>query len=295
MAKTLFDLERSNLAPLADRLAQLDQNRPDREARLNFLKDSFSRLGLPLPQTQEYIETVDCGHLLFLNDAGCTIRLEQAQEHVQEQASHGAGEAGYVDYNSEFILQPLGRIDGPGISLCVYPGLFSPWDEDHVKGVTGDLNKVSAQLLNEKINFFDFDQRGDNIGYLPFSSPEWPRGVAVVIDPGAVSRLTQAVSPVRQALDKMKSLFTKGTAAPDTRAPVRQSELYAGLRARFAGAMAQEDPHFQSFWTECIAAKNAGLLQASWMGLPHNFKDIPPVAEAYERRVRAQAPAFNTR
>lgn len=281
MAKTVFDLERSNTPPLADRLAQLDQGRDDHATRRDFLKDAFSQLGLPLPQRQEYIETVDCGHLLFLNDAGCTIRLEQASR------KDGAGNAGYVDYNSEFVLQPLGRIDGPGLSLCVYPGLISPWNEQPGDGVARDLDKLSAQLKDQKIHFFDFDTRGDNIGYLPFTSPAWPRGVPVVIDPGAVARLSESVSPIKRALDKMKSLFAEAE-----QPPVRQGDLYADLRGSFVSAMENKGQGIESFWTRCIAAKKSGLLQSSWTALPGNFKDIPAVATAYERRLRAQVPAF---
>lgn len=284
MAKTIFNLERSNAPALVDRLEQLDHDRDDRVARRDFLKEAFSQLGLPLPENQEYIETVDCGHLLFLNDAGCTIRLEQADK------NDGAGNAGYVDYNSEFVLQPLGRIDGPGLSLCVYPGLISPWNEQPGDGVARDLDKLSGELKDQKIHFFDFDTRGDNIGYLPFTSPAWPRGVPVVIDPGAVARLSDATSPIKRALDKVKSLFTA-----QAEAPVRQGDIYGDLRGSFTHAIENKGQGIETFWTQCIAAKKTGLLQSSWTALPANFKDIPAVATAYERRLRAQVPAFRER
>lgn len=270
---------------MLDRLEQLDRNRDDRAERRAFLKDAFAQLGLPLPQTREYIETVDCGHLLFLTDAGCTIRLEQATP------NDASGPGGYVDYNSEFVLQPLGRIDGPGLSVCVYPGLISPWDEENYDGITRDLDTVSARLRDEKIHFFDFDTRGDNIGYLPFSSPAWPRGVPVVIDPGAVARLNAATSPVKRVLDRVKSLWTTPTPPP-----VRQGDLYADLRGSFTQAL-ENHPHnkdrgMESFWVRCIEAKKTGFLQSGWTALPQNFKDIPATATAYERRLRAQVAVF---
>lgn len=281
MAKTVFHLERSNEHALSDRLHQLDAERDDRAARQDFLRDAFARLGLPVPGRREYIETVDCGHLLFLTAAGCTLRLEQADP------ADPAGTAGYTDLESEFVLQPLGRIDGPGMSLCVYPGLFSPWGAEGGP-VGADLALLTQRLKQDKIHFFDFDARGDNIGYLPFVSPQWPRGIPVVIDPGAVARLSENINPVKRAINKFRDLLNPAPLP----APVQQADLYGDLRGHFAAALEGKGATMDSFWAECIISARAGRLQADWVKVPENFKSIPSAAQAYDTRIRAHTPAF---
>ncbi len=282
MAKTVFHLQRTNEYALADRLQQLDAARDDKVARQDFLRDAFARLGLPVPGQKEYIETVDCGHLLFLTAAGCTVRLEQSDP------TDPLGTSGYTNLNSEFVLQPLGRIDGPGLSLCVYPGLISPWGDDNSTPVEADLARLTERLKQEKIHFFDFDARGDNIGYLPFASPEWPRGVPVVIDPGAVIRLSESLNPVKRVLHKLRDLLNPAPVP----APAKQAELYGDLRDCFAAALAGTGPTMESFWSECILSARAGQLQADWLRVPESFKSIPSAAQAYDERLRAQIPAF---
>lgn len=281
MAKIVFEHERSNQDELATRLKRLGQGRGNMADQLDFLHDAFSRLGLPLPAQQEYIETADCGHLMFLTDAGCTIRVEYASSDASITTP------GYIDLNSEFVLQPLGRLDGPGLSVCVYPGLVSPWDQEDGKDITTDLNRLSATLNRDRVHFFDLDARGDNIGYLPLTSPAWPRGIPVVIDPGSVIRLSKSLHPVKHALYKLRDLITG-----QTNQPLRQADLYADLRQHFNDAMTGEGKTMDHFWAGCIAATKAGRLTADWTRLPEQFKSIPAVARAYETRLRDEVPAF---
>ena len=283
MARHIFDLERTNRHRLEDRLLQLDASRADGPARQVFLRDGFALLDLPVPGQGEYIETVDCGHLLFINDAGCTVRLEQADE------SAPAAAPGHDSIDSEFVLQPLGKIDGPGLSLCVYPGLLSPWGQDDEPAVHDDLGRLARQLEQEKIRFFGLDMRGDNIGYLPFASPDWPRGIPVVIDPGAVDRLDDTASGIKRLLEKFRALT--GAAPRPPAAPVRQAELYGDLRSLFNAAQ-DAGQGMGHFWTECVESVRMGRLQSGWDGVPENFKSIPAAAKAYQARLRRQIPAF---
>src|SRR5690606_23160895 len=113
-----------------------------------------------------------------------------------------------------------------------------------------ELKKLSTRLNREKIHFYDFDRRGDNIGYLPVTTQDWPHGIPVVIDPGAVTWLNESTSAIKRALGHMRDRFTRtGPAA------ARQSEIFAGLRQHFAAAQASgfcDSGAMDLFWHECM-------------------------------------------
>lgn len=289
MAKIVFPLPRANDRPLADRVAALGSFWADPAGCVDFVQRGFAQLGLPVPGAGEYIETVDCGHLAFITPAGCTIRLEAADP------VNGAHVPGYDDLNSEFVLQPIGRIDGPGVSLCVYPGVDVPWmevDSDGRDYVGDDLFRLDRRLSRDHLDIPAFDLRGDNIGYLPFTSPEWPRGVPVIIDPGAVQELSGDVVAVRNIVQVVKRVLGIRKNPLSYTSPVRQADLFSDLRNQFAYAMTQatdpeRDAAMDDFWAACAAAKARGFLKSDWVTLPENFKNIPAAARQYERSVIA--------
>lgn len=282
MVKSFFDIETDPAKHhcLIDRLDRMDKNRAHTARRVGFLRDAFARLDIPLPGRGEYIETVDAGHLLFINQAGCTIRIQRTTPDAPPSPP----------LDSEFVLQPLGRIDGPGLSLSVNPGLPSPWGQDYERSITDDLRRLAAQLKQDNILFFDLDARGDNIGYLPFASPDWPRGVPVVIDPGAIAALDARLDPLRALVEKTRALLGRN-AATLPQAPVQQATLYGDLRHLFNTALAK-DGSMKDFWSECIETARMERLYPSWDTLPESFKSIPAAARAYQDHLRRAAPAF---
>lgn len=226
---------------------------PVRKAVTHF----FEAMDMPMPENGEFTRTSDKGFLVFLNDAGCILR--------------GTTRKNLRHYDAQNMLRPLFTRRYEGINISLYPGLRSPIS-------IRDLRKLSSQLTKEGYVFWDF--KPDNGGYLPISTPKFPRGIPVLIDPGGVRRFYLSIGYVRDLLRRNGYLKQKQKPSP-------QDEAYKDLREVFTRAWPESrdlpDPHkLAETWDLCRRktadtrllrnGKIVTMLTADWQNMGQSGK-----------------------
>jgi hypothetical protein len=205
--------------------------------------DVFKKLGLPLPAKHEEFMRGTEGALLFLDRYGVVIRIEPKNLRICK--------AERMDYNP-WIIQPIGSIPLGDFLFEIYPGCAQETDRVMSEHLV-DL------LKSQKIHFWDTGCR--NVGRMPFKTVQFPEGIPVVIDTGAVKRLTKEIEPVAQAMRKALESQTFDAAEA-------QEKLYGPLREMFAAAWQggnTDAVKMQAFWGLCRSAVEEGKLVAGWM------------------------------
>ena len=79
---------------------------------LQQVQDSFTLMGLPMPEQMEYRDTTDVGALVLLNPYGCTIRITNRQKLLNETA-----------LRHPRLLHPLGTFPDTILKIDIYPGI----------------------------------------------------------------------------------------------------------------------------------------------------------------------------
>jgi hypothetical protein len=241
-----------------------------RYLRRNFDEDTardvlkaFKQMGLPAPEkSAEFVEGTD-GGLLFLNRYGLVIRIEP--EETKNSTSHRI----YDRVNdSPWVLNPLASIPAGQAVIEICPGCEIENDEEKGCG-----------LLNEKLEKQGLsmdDWSSGNTGFIPVKTLRFPEGIPVVIDRGAVRRLTESIAPVKTAMDEEAR---EATAAIEM--------LYGPLRQSFNEAW--PDPQkMGEFWRLCRSYERDGRLVAGWNKAKQEYKTSMATwtAKAYEYRLR---------
>jgi hypothetical protein len=203
------------------------------EEGISYLLKVISGMGLPVPDGKTAMPGTE-GPIIFMDDHGVVLRIEAKQSMFS-----------YRRINHPSILQPIAsREIGENYILEICPGCHGSKDQT--------LSAKLAQELRADGIYYGDQQTGNN-GYLPLKTPEFPKGVPVVIDRLAVEWLNKEVEPVRKAL------------ANDP-----QQKLYADLRQAFAdawpeGSALPDTDKMKEFWQLCRQAKDEGRLVSGWV------------------------------
>lgn len=151
-------------------------------------------------------------NLLFLNRYGLVLRT---------------GERLYTP-ESDLILRPLATVDaGRDCVIDLIPGVRAIAKDWTVAPMLG------AVLENEDIDFHD--ATAQNVGYIPAVLPDFPSGVPVVIDRGAVSELNRAFREYNSSRNVPEVQALRQSFNRETLRGI-QEKFYAPLRESFESA-----------------------------------------------------------
>lgn len=216
----------------------------DNDTRYKII-EILNRLQLPIPRSKkEFLPSTE-GALIFSNYYGVVIRIEQKIPKFKPRISQPNIQR--VNDNP-WIIKPLGTFDAGNAVIEICPGCHATDDMKITEQLYSDLRSTG-------INFWDCGSR--NVGLLPIKTPSFLQGIPVVIDRSAVSGLTNSVSEIKAALEKI--------GLPQD----PQELLYAPLRAALAEAW--PDPEkpaapdkMQAFWQMCRQYAEEGKCVAGW-------------------------------
>lgn len=203
---------------------------------------TFDRLGLAAPENEiEFVLGTE-GVLVFLNRYGVVIRIEHDDKRADIPREHQ-----YDRINdSPWVLRPLASLKTGDAIFEICPGCATSDDKS-------ESFALAQQLRLDGINFWD--EGAHNTGKVRLRTPAFPHGITVVIDRGAVNRLTAAVSATRHALAER--------AAETAAAEEALQDLYGPLCDVFLDRW-QSGARLTDFWRLCRDYTAAGKLVAGW-------------------------------
>ncbi len=227
-------------------LGKTRYNKLDEKTVRNVL-DVFGKLGLPPPeQKDEFIAGTE-GQLVFMSRYGLVLRVED-KRHLGE--SGGAQAKG-----APWVLQPLASFDVGEAIVTICPGCRV--------GGTYEQNAFLQERLNKQgVSFWD--SQTVNFGRMPVNMPQFPDGIPIVIDRGAVENLSRGnVVRIKTALGLKKQDQLARDAAK------AEEELYGPLRHAFNDAWPDkagpaDAAKMRQFLDLCADYKRAGKLVAGW-------------------------------
>ncbi|MFH1157676.1 MAG: hypothetical protein V1721_02145 [Pseudomonadota bacterium] len=222
------------------------------EATTRAVLDTFQKMGLPAPESMKGVVTGSEGALVFLNRYGVVIRIERK---VAKSTPVDISPVRIDD--SAWILKPLASIDSGEVIIEICPGVHPEKDEKK--------ETYLAERLDEQgIYFWDCGIR--NIGLVPIEkTARFPEGrIPLVIDRGAVERLSEDIAPVRRSLEVRQEMREEAREAEEA-----QEELYAPLRDAFDAAWPDKSGlpdalKMKQFWKLCERYVEEGKLVAGW-------------------------------
>lgn len=168
----------------------------------------LEKLQIPLPRKEgEYVQGTD-GILIFSNEHAIVIRIELQDEFSVRNQEIANRKCKSPEKNmrqiriddSPWVLQPLGSVSGGRYKIEIVPGV-------NFESNPATSRRVYRGMLAEGNHYWD--SRIDNIGRVPFSTPEFPEGIPVVIDRMAAEKLSRGIEPVKTALFEMKCRLQK--------------------------------------------------------------------------------------
>lgn len=221
--------------------------------------NALKSLKIPLPQNEnQFMEGTD-GALLFLNAEAVVIRIENKETAMLYDAVR-------LD-DHPLVLQPLAKLDAGAMVIEICAGT-------KLTGRYADALSIGRALEADGLWFID--QQSENTGLLPVRTPDFPRGVPVVIDRLAVARLDEEISAEKKTLSRQ--------------AKEAQKKLYKPLRTAFRRA--HDKGRMRDFWMACRVAKIEGVLIDGWnsdVDRDVKARRVPVIAAAYEK-MRARRP-----
>lgn len=240
----------SDDAPLiTDRLAH------DR-ANTEELVALFQRLCLPVPTTEQCLRRSHGDWLLPVTQAGCTVLITSRR--ISDPIRH------------PHVLQPLGEVQVGRWTARIMPGT-------HLRATDDASVVLHARLTMDGLNYND--PVTDNMGNLPFYTPQFPQGFPVVID-------RNAVTPTSDFKPEHHPRHTDP-----------QHTLYAPLRQLLAEAQAQKPElvtaAMRGFWKECAkqtyspSQNPSGILVSGWLDVGKGYgetgksRDFSKIAKNY--------------
>lgn len=208
-------------------------------------KAFFEAARLPEPDDGEHFTTYDSGEILFLNDEGCTLRFSAASS-----SSHAHPRA----------LQPLGSRMLGDMRLDFLPGGKCMPAEQAFEEMAGELE-------TDGYHFAPDDRE-------PRNGIELPDGTVLLVDPGAVKKLSRGVTVTGEALYARQRIFDP-------------------LRAAFARCWPEDEDGIPApeklaeFLKTCREAREKGTLTAGWKTLTSRdfgaSRKIKEAASNYQR------------
>jgi hypothetical protein len=243
----------------------------------NKVLNAFGEIGLPAPAGYEEFVMGAEGELVSLKRYGLVLRIEGKKEVQQHWGNNEIKD-------SPFLSKPLASIDvgGAHIQICAGAGCLGMQDESSLCAFLAD------RLSMDGIAYYD--QKHDNAGLMPASTPLFPSGIPIVIDRGAVEERTwMDTKPISEAERVKMAAEAKEAAAAD-------ETLYAPLRQAFDVAWPDktktaDTEKMKHFFLLCQDYVSKGKLIASWeySGKRISGKSmfVANTAKAYETRLQA--------
>ena len=170
-------------------------NRKFGEESAQKVLEVFDKLNLPAPtEGNQYLKSNE-GCILFVNRYGVVIRVEPQMPESNFYVR--------VD-DSGCILQPLGAIDAGTAVVEICPGCDVERDE-------ASIDEMKEFLKDEGLRFTD-DQL-ENLGRLHTDNTKYPKGILVILDRLAVSKMKGEVklveNPISEEHKKELERFTE--------------------------------------------------------------------------------------
>lgn len=221
------------------------------------VKNAFNRLRHPLPDNGAFYASYDSGDMVFSNPQAFIIRLRHRHQNL---------------INHPLVLQPIATRDVGKMKLDIMPGVVCPAPQDVVK-------TLRRKLFRAGLKFSDPYAR--NTGLLPDGSP-------VVIDMGAVERLSGLSRFVAKILDRIR---------PSAPYP---EDGFAPLREAFSAAWPKDQnadtPHdlavegMDAFLDLCTDMKKKNKLVDGW-NIPSTrisvLNGIRAAAQKYKQQLQS--------
>lgn len=184
----------------------------------------MAELQLPLPQDKTEFMAGTEGCIVFINRYGVVLRIEE--------------KTAETDINdNDRVLQPLARFQVGKAVVEICPACAFENDK-------GRYQELKKSLKESGLKLWDSGLR--QLGRIPCKTPEFPEGMTVVVDRGAVRRLDENVKAAKTALQK---------------------HFYGPLLKKMAEAdtgKGLDAAKVKEFWTQCEEFVRAGKLVAGW-------------------------------
>jgi hypothetical protein len=237
----------------------LEAAAPDTMTRV-LVEDTLGHLQLPIPECGEDFAAGSEGTLMFSNLYGVVIRVEEEKERIDD---------------SPWVMQPLGRFKVGHRTLEICPALRNSYNIKDVALLVKNLERTGIHFFDDCIH---------NVGLLPYTTPEFPEGVPVVIDRGGVKVRQHEENGAKIALEDM------GVETDP------QEKLYGPLRRALkdawpAGAPAPDAKKVTRFWELCRESVEQNKWVAGWTQDRTEIKHIiasPDVADDDEHEEKSE-------
>jgi len=226
----------------------------DKEVRgvLKLLED----LQLPIPQKESEFMAGTEGCIIFINRYGAVIRIEEKDDR-------------YDVNDSQWVLQPIARFQVGKAVVEICPACAFESDKGRYEAMKEGLEKDGLKLHDPGLR---------QTGRIPLKTPEFPDGVTVVVDRGAVKRLSDDIRPVKSAL---------------------QERFYGPLRKKMAEAYdgkTFDAQKVREFWGLCEEFVRDGKLVIGWNNYrplyDNKWEGKNPKGLQAARKARAYAKLF---
>lgn len=222
----------------------------------------IASLQLPAPKNQHEFLYGNEAIIIFSNIYSVTLRI------------FVPGERTYMDDNP-WVLPSIGRFQAGRAYLEICPGEQGTNNPAYV-----DILKKN--LIETGVELWDNYTGTSNIGLWPLKTPQFPEGIPVVIDKGAVQALSFQMPEVKEkiaeAYDKM------GIRREDFESFLKP--LKDALSAAVADDFDAEK--MRAFWRLCEEFANDGKLVAGWQqdrDNPYKLQEVRTAAQAFDKRV----------
>lgn len=204
----------------------------------------LNQLQIPLPEKAEDFMRGQTGFMFFSNPHGVIIRIE---------ATDGRGYGSPIHVNdSEWMLQPLGALKVNDVVLEILPGI-------HLETSDAESRKLYWKMWADGYHYWD--ERIDNAGRLP-PTPGFPDGATVILDRLSATKLSNAIAPVKRALQLLKG---SANTEAQYRSPLYDPELNLhDVRAEFRQLVEQ------------ITGEPSGSMLSSFAGLHTLGRELWP-------------------
>jgi len=255
-----FGVAADNKQPATLFAVSLQQNNLFDSQTARAIIDTFQQLGLPVPQRDNEFMHGSEGRIIFLNDYGLVIRIEENNSRIND---------------SPWVLQPIASIKAGAATIEICPGVHFEPDEK-------DKDALSKLALQDGLKFWDAGAK--NMGRLPVKTPHFPEGVPVVIDRPSVFRLPEGGQEITEAAPEDKAKYNEAVLA---------QKRYEPLQNLFKKCW-PDTQKMKKFWQECESFQQQGKLVAGWNESADSkinegkTYDAAAVAHHYADRLKAE-------